>query len=169
MSVSHRRLGAAVLGLVALTFTTLATSAQAAPYVNAASIALGSQVACTTDTVSGAGFAPGAVALTLQPAPVSLGSATADASGNFSKTVTLPSGTDGAHTIVATQGSVTASSAVTVDCSGSGAGGAGISTGGGGGLSSTGVAVLGIGSLGLILLLGGGVLLVAGRRRRAIG
>jgi hypothetical protein len=179
MSTSHRRFGGPVLILVALTFTTmasLATSAQAAPYAHAATIALGSQVACASESVRGSGFTAGSVALSLQSGTASLSSVTADANGNFSTTVALPSGIDGTHTIVAAQGGVTATVGVTIDCGGSGAGGVNVGTGTGGsgtggsgtsgGLSNTGVAVIGIGSLGVILLIGGGVLLLAGRRHR---
>jgi len=163
MTARSRPIAAALSSVVALIIATLtfAAPSSAAPYTNAASISLSSQVVCSSETVSGAGFAPGSVALSLQSDPVALGSATADAAGNFSTTVTLPSGLSGAHTIVATQGTVTASASVTIDCPGAGG-----STGGGGGLSNTGVAVVGIGALGLALLAGGGAMLLAGKRRK---
>ena len=149
------------LMIAALTF---AAPAGAAPYVEAASISLSAQAACTSVGVSGTGFAPGsAVAFSLGTS--SLGSATADANGAFSVTVSLPSGLSGLQTLVAAQGDVTASAGVTIDCAAAGGAGGG-GGGGSGGLPNTGVAVIGIGVLGLVLLIGGAAMLLAGKRRR---
>lgn len=152
----------AALGSVAaliIAAVTFAAPLSAAPYVEAASISLGAQAACSSVGVNGTGFAPGSsVNISLNGSD--LATATADADGNFSTTVSLPSGLSGQQTIVAAQGNVTASAGITIDCS-SGAG-----SGGGGGLPNTGVAVIGLGALGLVLLVGGAALVLAGQRRR---
>ena len=115
-------------------------------------------------TVTGAHFTPNSSAkLTLHSTPVDLGSVSTDANGNFAAQVTIPSSTPaGAHTIEALDmatGDVTAA-AITVSATSGGGGG------GGGGLAGTGVAVIGVGALGVVLLAGGGLMLLAGRRRR---
>ncbi len=65
-------------------------------------------VASTVDeggllTVSGTGFEPGeTISLVLHSDPVDMGTTTADADGAFSFTWTVPAGTEGEHTVVAT-------------------------------------------------------------------
>lgn len=157
---------------VLLTALGFAASASAAPYANQGTVSVSTTNPSVggTLTVGGSGFASGeTVDLTLHSAVYQLGSTKADSSGSFSATVTLPSGVSGRHEIVAT-GVTSGVKAITSICIGScstaaGAGGAGS---GGGGLASTGVAVAAIGGFGLILLIGGGMLLMAGRRRKAI-
>ena len=105
--------------------------------------------------------------LSLHSAPVDLGTVTTDGSGSFSAQVTIPSSTTaGSHTIEAldTPTGDIATAGLTVT-TGTGGGGGG---GGGGGLAGTGVAVIGIGALGLVLLVGGGLMLMAGRRRKVV-
>lgn len=117
--------------------------------------------------VFGKNFAPGTVDLTLRSVVSSLGSATADSSGAFTKTVCLPDGVTGAHQICGTNSAGTACADITITGADTNGGGTPTGGGGGGGLSSTGVAVLSIGGLGLVLLVGGGFLLLAGRRTKA--
>ena len=113
-------------------------------------------------TVSGTGAAPNeTLTLTLDTGAV-LGTTTADSTGAFSTTVTLPSGVTGHH-IITVSGSAGYLGTEAVDIQASGGGGSG---GGGGGLAGTGVAVIGIGALGVVLLVGGALMLMAGRRRR---
>jgi hypothetical protein len=164
MSPFRIRFGAVLVGLAALVVGTaaFAASAQAAPYVTQPTVAVSDQTppAGGTLTVSCSGYVPGDVVTVTLDSVTTLGSATADASGSLSLSVTLPAGVTGVHTIVCT-GATSGVDSLTITIGSSGAGG-----GGGGGLASTGVAVIGIGSLGVLLLIGGGVLLLAGKRRR---
>jgi hypothetical protein len=162
MSASSRRFTAALVGLVALILGAAAFSgsALAAPYVNAATVSVSNQNPSEGGSlgVTCAGFTGGEqVGITLG-AQTDLASGTADASGSFNTTVTLPQGVTGQHTIVcAGAAGETASLTITIGAA---------TTGGGGGLSNTGVAVVGIGALGLALLAGGGAMLLAGKRRK---
>lgn len=159
-----------------ITMIVFAASSAAAPSDSgypppppAGSVSDQTPVAGSTITVSGSGFLAGeTVDCVLHSAAVDLGSAQADANGNVSLVVTLPTGVTGAHTIVLTgeTSGRTVSIPITIQAaSAGGSGGSGGSGGGGGGLASTGVAVLGIGGLGVVLLIGGGFLLLAGKRR----
>ncbi|MGH8860772.1 MAG: hypothetical protein ACRDVG_05980 [Jatrophihabitantaceae bacterium] len=155
---------AAVFGMLLATVG-LASTASAAPYTNQATLSVSDQTPAVGATISvhGTGFGSSeTVQLTLNSTPISLGSAMTDGSGNFSKSVKLPSGVTGTHTITAvgTSSGRTASVQITI---GGGTGGGGS---GGGGLASTGVAVFGIGGVGLALLVGGALLLAAGGRRK---
>jgi uncharacterized iron-regulated membrane protein len=118
--------------------------------------------------VSGTGFGAGEKVTIVLSGGASLGTATADANGAFSFSVTLPSGVSGAQTIVftgATSGK-TSSQAITVGALAfTSAGG---STKTGGTLAFPGAAVMAIGSLALLLVLGGGLMMLAGRRRKAV-
>jgi hypothetical protein len=118
-------------------------------------------------TVFGDNFSPNSDAvLSLHSTPVGLGTVHTDSNGQFSAQVTVPSTTSpGTHTIEALDmptGDI-ASATITVTAGGTGGGGGG---GGGGGVAETGVAVISIGALGLVLLVGGGLMLMAGRRRK---
>jgi hypothetical protein len=132
-------------------------------------------------TVSGSSYQPGeGITIVLHSFPATVGTTTADPSGNFSTTVTIPSDTPlGNHTITATGNTsgTTASAGILVATSStSGAGGA--SSGSSGGVASTGsssggslaftgadlAATAGVGAIALAL---GGMLVFAGRRRRA--
>jgi uncharacterized membrane protein len=87
-----------------------------------------------------------------------IGSGTTDGSGNYSITVTIPSdASPGHHTITVTGASCSGTLGIEVV--------APSSANGGGSLAGTGVAVVGIGALGVVLLVGGGMMLLAGRRR----
>jgi hypothetical protein len=177
MSASNRSLSAALIGFVLLALSAVAFtftgSAQAAPYATAPTVSVSDQtpVVGGSLTASGAGFqALERVSLSLNG--VSLGSATTDASGAFSTSVTLPAGVSGAQTIVVTGASgdtgnitITIGAAAPVAAVPAGGAAGGGSGGSGGVLASTGVAVVGIGALGALLLVGGGVMLFAGQRR----
>ncbi len=175
MPAPTRRLTASVTAALALFFgaTAFAASSQAAPYTHAPALSVSNTCPSVgaAITVVGTDFVPGSnVTLTLRTQTFPLGSVTADASGGFTASVTLPSEVTGSHTIVAagaatTTNSNTATAGITIACSGVGGTGGG-GGGGGGGLATTGIAVIGIGSLGLVLLLGGGLMLLAGKRRR---
>ena len=149
---------------------------------DAASVAAGAQL-----TISGTGFgADAALRLELHSDPVVLGTATADSSGAFRTTVTIPVATAvGAHSIVVIgQGDVTVSTALTVTAAadggqnpGGGAGTPGTGGTGTGGAGTSGqagasdpLAATGADSMPFVLaavtLLGAGLLLVVLRRRR---
>jgi hypothetical protein len=120
------------------------------------------------------------VVMTIQSQTFNLGTVHADKNGNFNFDFTLPSGvTTGVHTVTGTgQGGPpddVASDDITVTApGGSGTGnegvgaGAGTNSGSSGGLSTTGIAVISLGVVGLGLLVGGTVLVASGRRRRAL-
>lgn len=157
----------ALLGLAGLGLAVAgAASAAPCPYSSCVSIAVSDQNPPEggTDGVTGSGWTPGdTVNLTLHTATYSLGSATVAADGTFSTTVDLPDGVTGNHTVVGTDPATgdTASADITI-----GGSGTGDTSGSSGGLSNTGVAVLSIGALGVVLLVGGGLLMLAGRRRK---
>ena len=167
-----KRLFAATLAVIGLVIAaaSLGSTASAYPAGTAPSISVSSSTVAPggSDTVSGTNFTPNSsVSLSLHSDPVDLGTVTTDGSGNFSAAVTIPSSTaTGSHTIEAldTPTGDVATAAITVSTSGTGTGGGG----GGGGLAGTGVAVIGIGALGIVLLVGGGLMLMAGRRRKVI-
>lgn len=125
-------------------------------------------------TITGSNYQPGeTVTLVLFSTPVTLGtSGPTDATGGFSLAVTIPAGTAvGAHTIVGTGNSIgdTASTAITVVSAS--AGGAASVTGNsgtsGGSLAFTGSDIAALAGVGAISLALGGMLVFAGRRRRA--
>lgn len=149
----------AALGLVAL----VAGPAGAAPYTNTPTV----QVSTTnpavggTITLSGSGFGPNDTLRIAIGADV-LGTTTTDSSGAYSATVTLPASLTGRQTIVITDTATgqTASVVITIGATTAG-------NGGGGGVSNTGVAVMSIGGLGVLLLVGGAAMVMLGKRRRA--
>jgi hypothetical protein len=110
-------------------------------------------------TVSGTKCTPGATVTVKLDGSTTLGSGTTDSSGAYSIPVTIPSSTSpGHHTI----------SVVGGNCAGSGVLGIEVlAPSGSGNLAGTGVAVVGIGAVGVVLLIGGGLMLLAGRRRAA--
>jgi hypothetical protein len=116
-------------------------------------------------TVFGDNFSPNSDAvLSLHSTPVGLGTVHTDSNGQFSAQITVPSSTTpGTHTIEALDTPTGDIASATITVTGGGTGGGG---GGGGGVAETGVAVISIGALGLVLLVGGGLMLMAGRRRK---
>jgi hypothetical protein len=109
----------------------------------------------------GSGFQPGesvAIALdtTVQP------SAVADASGAFCTTVVLGATLTGTHTLTAVGITSGSTSSLQIRIAGASAG-----TTPSGGLAFTGAAVIGIGALGGLLLIGGATMVLASRRRKA--
>jgi hypothetical protein len=127
-------------------------------------------------TISGGGFQPGeTITLVLHSFPATLGTTTADPSGNFSTPATIPSDTPvGSHTITAT-GNTSGSTAstgiliATSTTSGTGTTTGGSTTGGSsssGSLAFTGADLAATAGVGAIALALGGMLVFAGRRRR---
>ncbi len=90
------------------------------------------------------------------PGDDNLGTGKTNADGEFNGSIPTKDVNDGDTVYVGKcNGTAAESASVKIDLGGSG----------GGNLSNTGVAVVGIGALGLVLLVGGGMLLLAGRRR----
>jgi hypothetical protein len=128
-------------------------------------------------TVTGSSFQPGeGITIVLHSLPATVGTTTADPSGNFSTTVTIPADTPlGSHTITATGNTsgTTASAGILVSTStasgtASGSSGGVASTGSSGGsLAFTGADLAATAGVGAIALALGGMLVFAGRRRRA--
>ncbi len=179
MSAPSRLLAVAIAVFVTvLAALSLSGSASAAPgdygggatspVVTTQTPTVGSQLG-----VSGQACAPNET-LTLSLGQATLGTTVTDASGAYSTTVTLPSGVTGPQviTVKGSQGCFGTEALVISAASGGGNGGgngsgSGSGSGGGGGsLASTGVAVAGIGAVGVVLLVGGGLMLLAGRRRK---
>lgn len=152
----------AVIGMI-IAAASIGVSASAYPPGTSPTIALSSStVGCGSSlVVSGQNFAPNSsVELTLHSGAIDLGTVTTDGSGAFSAEVTIPSSVGaGSHEIEATGGGEIATAFVTVTCAGA--------PGGPPPVAGTGVAILSIGGVGLVLLIGGGLLVMAGRRRRA--
>ncbi len=176
VSISRLRTLLVVAALCALGSIALAASAQAAPpypprppaiSVNVTTIAPGGSV-----TVSGAGFLPNEL-VSIDIGGVHLATVRANANGVVVATVSIPAGLSGNESITMTGlgGSgttLTVGVDVTSPAAPNNVANNGIPNsggGGGGGLPNTGVAVIGIGSVGLVLLATGAVLMVAGRRR----
>jgi hypothetical protein len=160
-----RRFAAAGIALAVGALAFAATSAAAAPYSTQATLSVSSQTVVEGGTfvLTGAGFcASESVGVNLHTTTYPLTSAHTDSAGSFSVTETLPQGVLGVHTVTATGVTCGRSASVTITIVAASTGGGG----GGGGLASTGVAVIGIGALGLILLVGGGLMLLAGKRRK---
>ncbi len=116
-----------------------------------------------TVTVSGANYQPGeTVTVTDNAGDSATTSAGSDGTFSVQFTVTCPNGVE--PTTISARGSESSGvDAVTISTSSSS------SSSGSGGLSNTGVAVIGIGALGVVLLVGGGLVLLAGRRRTTVG
>ncbi|MCW2497741.1 hypothetical protein [Jatrophihabitans sp.] len=164
-----KRLGAASIVLVAMIAAALSFGGGASAYTvgnnptlsgSASSAPAGGEI-----EITGSGYTPNTdAAVSFHSTPVSLGTVAVNSAGAFDITVKIPSdATVGLHHIEGTDAVTGAvgSFAVTVT-------GAGTGTSGGGGIASTGVAVIGIGALGTVLLVGGGLMLMAGRRRKVI-
>lgn len=158
-----KRIAATLLAMLGATLALVGfgAAAGAAPYspTPTVNVSTTNPSAGGSITVSCSGFGANDP-VTISIAGQSIGTATTDSSGACSATVTLPSGLTGAQTIVLTDATTgqTASIAITI--------GASTSSSGGGTTSNTGVAVLSIGSVGVLLLIGGAALLIAGRRRQ---
>jgi hypothetical protein len=172
MMTTTRRL-IAPLAVVALFVASLFFAASASAYSNPNAAAScsdtvdtpGETISCTVT-----GFQPNTSGtVTLHSAPVQVGTFTTDAQGTATMSVNIPGDTQfGQHELwfddPLTAKDPDAIVSITVNASGTLGNGSG--NGNGGGLAGTGVAVVGIGALGVVLLVGGGLMLLAGRRRK---
>jgi len=162
-----KRLGAIALAVVCLVFAAVSFSSSASAYPTGTSptITLDHSSGPVGDkvVVTGAHFTPLKTAtLSFHSTPVGLGTVNVSAAGTFSVTITIPSDPLGGHVVLATDNASGQDATADYTITGNGTGGTG------GGLANTGVAVLGIAALGLVLLVGGGLMLMAGRRRKVI-
>jgi hypothetical protein len=122
----------------------------------------GSGKAGSEIVIHGQGCSPGAKVTAYFDGTTYIGSDTVTASGRYTIHGKLPSdATPGPHTIKVEGAGCSGVAGIEVTASGGGAG----NNGNSGGLAGTGVAVVGIGALGAVLLAGGGLMLLAGRRR----
>ena len=163
---TRRRLGAPLIVLfgVIMAVVAFAGPASAVGYANQTVVTVSNQTpkAGSSLTFCGSGFQPGETVTIALDNGTTYPSAVADSSGAFCTTLVLGASLTGTHTITATGTSgATASVQIVV---------AGVSASANppaaAGLAFTGAAVLGIGSLGALLLVGGAALVLAGRRRK---
>jgi hypothetical protein len=160
---------AAVVGL----FSGATESSAAPPYTHHPHIActpfhplVGTHITCDGDGY----LANDHVVITLHTRTYVLGAVDTNAAGAFTgKVLALPAHVTGLHTVTGTGrgGPKTDSASTLVDpVAPNGLQGQG--SGQGGGLSSTGVAIIALGVVGLGLIVGGALLLLGGRRRKAL-
>lgn len=160
---------AAMLGALLCGVFAVCASASASPYVHAASCAVsdGTPPVGGTENLTCQDFgANDTVSITLHTVVVNLGTAPTDASGNVNTTVTLPAEVAGQHTIEVTDPTTDQTASVSITIGGSGTGGESAGSGSGT-TSATGVAVMTLLGVAVVFLVGGGVLLYSGRRRKA--
>ena len=170
MSVITRRLAALVfaLGFFAAALM-LAGPSDAGPYAKPVTVGVSDQSPCAgcSLTVGGQGYQAGeTVEVVMHTVTYALGSATADSSGDYSMVVSLPSGVTGTHTIVATGLTSGRSTSTTITIAAADGSGSGSDDGSPGGLAYTGAAGRGLGCVGVGRLIGGGLMLLAGKRRK---
>jgi hypothetical protein len=157
---------------VIIAMVAFATPSNAAPYTTQPTTSVSNQTptAGGTVTFSGSGFLAGeTITITLDNG-TTFPSVVANASGAFSTTLTLSASLSGTHTLTATGTTSGRTSSTTIQVAAASANaGAVPSTGvtpSSGGLAFTGAAVIGIGALGGLLLVGGAAMVLAGRRRK---
>ena len=175
VSIGRLRALLVVAALCALGSIALAAAAQAAPpypprppaiSVNVTTIAPGGGV-----TVHGAGFLPGEL-VSIDIGGIHLATVRADANGEVTASVTIPAGLSGNESISMTGLGSGTTLTVGIDVKTAAAPNNVANNNipnNGGGLPNTGVAVIGIGSVGLVLLVTGAMLMIAGRRRVRAG
>ena len=163
---TRKRLGAPLTVMFALFIgmAAFAVPANAAPYTTAPTTSVSNQrpIAGASLTFCGSGFQAGeTVAITLDNGS-KYPSVVADTSGSFCTVVVLGASLSGTHTLTATGVTSGRISSTVIQILGVSANsGTGARTGTTGGLAFTGAAVVGIGVLGGLLLLGGSALVFA--------
>ena len=165
---TKRRLGAPLILMfgVIIALVAFAVPANAAdPYSNATTVSVSNQAPTANSSVQfcGTGFQPGETVTIGLENGTTYPSAVADSSGAFCSTLVLGATLTGTHTITARGATSGATASVTIVVAGVSAN---ASPPAAAGLAFTGAAVLGIGSLGALLLVGGAALVLAGRRRK---
>jgi hypothetical protein len=165
-----KRLLAALLtitGMVMVAGLAAATSSAASPYSDGPTVSVSTTTPAVggSVTVAGSGFgAHDMMTIVLHTKAYDLGTTRTDAAGAFSAAVGLPDGVSGHHTIVVTDAATGRTQSISIEIGGA----AGRSSESGGGLSSTGVAVIGLGALAVVLLVGGGLAMFAGRKSKVV-
>ena len=167
MSTSTRlRTPLIVMFGVIMAMVAFATPANAADYATQPTTSVSNQspTAGSNLTFCGQGFLPGeTVAITLDNG-TKYPSVVADTSGAFCTVVVLGASLTGTHTLTATGLTSGRTSSTTIQVRGVSANAA--PTPAESGLAFTGANAIAIGGLGGLLLLGGGALVIAGRRRK---
>jgi hypothetical protein len=157
-----------VLFGVILAVAAFAGPASAAPnaYANPTTVSVSDQTPTAGSSVKfcGQGFQAGETVTIALDNGTTFPSAVADSSGAFCSTLVLGASLSGTHTITATGTTSGATAAISIVVAGVSANAGATSSGG---LAFTGGAVLGIGALGALLLIGGAAMMRAGRRRKA--
>ncbi|MEP7193833.1 MAG: hypothetical protein ABI903_13315 [Actinomycetota bacterium] len=151
---------------VMVAMVAFASPSSAAPYTTQPTTSVSNQnpVAGGTVTFSGSGFLAGeTITITLDNG-TTFPSVVADASGAFSTTLTLSASLSGTHTLTATGATSGRTSSTTIQVAAASANAGVVPSSGG--LAFTGAAVVGIGALGALLLVGGAAMVLATRRRK---
>ena len=155
----------AVLGVM-IAVVAFANPANAdTPYSHSAATSVSDQTPAAGSSLKfcGTGFQPGETVTIALENGTKFPSAVADASGAFCATLVLGVSLNGAHTITGTGTTSGATSSTQIQVAGVSANASPSAVGN---LAFTGAAVLGIGALALLLLVGGGLLLFLSRRRK---
>ena len=164
---TKRRIGAPLVLMfgVIIALVAFAVPANAAPYSNATTVSVSNQKPTAGSTVQfcGTGFQPGETVTIGLDNGTTYQSAVAGASGGFCSFLVLGTTLTGTHTITARGATSGATASVQIVVAGVSAS---ANPPAAAGLAFTGAAVLGIGSLGALLLVGGAALVLAGRRRK---
>jgi len=139
--------------------------ANAAPYATQPATSVSNQAPASGSSLQfcGSGFAPGETVTIALDNGTTFPSDQADSSGAFCTTIVLGASLSGTHTLVATGTTSGRTSSTTIQVAGVAANSSDTNDE----LAFTGAAVVGIGGLGALLLVGGGVMVFAGRRRKA--
>ena len=170
---TKRRLGAPLILMFGVIIALVAFAVPAnAAYVTPTTVSVSNQTPKAGSSVlfCGTGFQPGETVTIGLDNGTTYPSAVADSSGAFCTTLVLGKTLSGTYTITARGATSGATASVTIVVAGVSANAsrpaAAASPPAAAGLAFTGAAVLGIGSLGGLLLVGGAALVLAGRRRK---
>ena len=173
---TKRRLGAPLILMFGVIIALVAFAAPANaedPYGTQTTVSVSNQAPTAGSSVQfcGTGFQPGETVTIGLDNGTTYRSAVADSSGAFCSTLVLGDTLTGTHTITARGATSGATASVTIVVAGVSANAsppaaAASRPPAAAGLAFTGAAVLGIGSLGGLLLVGGAALVLAGRRRK---
>jgi len=139
-----------------------AAPASAQPYTTQPTVSVSDQTPAAGSSVTfcGQGFLPGETVTVMLDNDTEYPSVVADSSGSFCTTVVLGVSLTGTHTLTATGTTSGRMASVQIVIAGVSA------SAGPGQLAFTGAAVIGIGALGGLLLIGGAMMVVAVKRRK---
>jgi len=153
---------------VLIAMVAFAFPASAAPYATAPATSVSDQSPAAGSSLEfcGSGFSPGETVTIALDNGTTFPSVTADSSGAFCTTLVLGASLSGTHTVLATGTTSDGTSSTTIQVAADAAS-AGNTTNNGE-LAFTGAAVAGMGALGALLLVGGSLMVFAGRRRKDV-